>query len=781
MLLGRRRMPLSGALRHCRAFVHSSPSPLLSLHLLLSSHTPDLCSLRRRHGFLVVSGHSSNPFFAAKLISLYAAFRRPDLAHRVFAAAAPSNHGDTFLWNSAIKCYFSAGDFQLTLSLYCRMLSFGTPPNEFSIPMAVSASAELVDLSIGCCIHASAIKFALLPVNSVGVGSSLVYMYTKCGEVGDGFRVFDEMAMRDVVAWTALIVGCVRNGESAMALVCLKEMHQASTHGGERPNSRTVEAGLQACGSLRLLREGNCLHCFALKFGMEHLHSIRLSLLSMYSKCECLDETILVFLALSERDVVSWTAIIGVHIRKGHMIEGVELLIEMRDMGSEPDGVLMSCILLGLRDIGSVCGGKEFHGIILRRNYELNVMVIDALISMYCKFELMDHARNVFDAMGKTNAESWNSMVFGFSKAGMDMNCLDLFREMQFQGLNSNVSSLVSALSSSSRLMALCLGKSIHCHTIRVGLDADISICNTLVGMYGQCGILHLAIRIFEQTSKDVITWNALIAAYARLGYSNNALSLFYQMLLNDVQPNFTTLIIVLSACSHLAALNLGKWIHNYVKEIKLEYDVSINTALVDMYAKCGQLEVSREVFNSMPERDIVSWNVMISGYGIHGCAKEAIEVFREMEKIGVKPNDATFLAILSACSHSGLVNEGKELFEKMSIYYISPTLKHYACMVDLLGRSGYLHEAEAMVLKMPIKPDGGIWGALLGACKMHNDVVMGERVAKRAFESEPENDGYYILMSNMYSSAGRWKEVEMLRGMMKTKGMRKRLGWSSV
>ncbi|KAG6518800.1 hypothetical protein ZIOFF_022281 [Zingiber officinale] len=749
----------------------------LDLHLLLSGHTPDFLSLRRHHALLIASGQSSNPFFAAKIIALYASFRRPDLAHRVFAAAAPSNPRDTFLWNSAIKSHFGAGDFCLAFSLFCGMRSSGAPPNEFTIPMVVSTAAELELLRLGSCIHGTATKFGLLPENSVGVGSSLVYMYTKCGDVAPALRVFDEMTVTDVVAWTSLIVGCLRNGEAEMSLLCLKEMHRVSG----LPNSRTMEAGLQACGSLVALKEGKCLHGLLLKFGMEHFHSVKSSLLSMYSKCECLDETARVFQAMPERDVISWTAMIVVHMRKGQILECMHMFSEMRDSGVDADGVLLSCILLGFSDAGKVCQGKGFHGMVLRRNYELSMLVINALISMYCKFGLLYLARKVFDAVDNRDAESWNLMVISYGKAGLDIECLDLFRQMQFQGLISDLNSFASAISSCSHLMALRLGQSIHCYTMKVSLDECKSICNTLVGMYGQCRAFHLAQRIFEKTSKDAVTWNALIASYAHHGYSHNALSLFYQMLLSDVKPSLTTLIIVLSACSCVGALNLGKWIHNYAKEMELEHDVSLNTALVDMYAKCGQLEISRGIFDSMPERDIVAWNAMLSGYGIHGHAKEAIMLFGEMEKIGIRPNETTFLAILSACSHAGFVDEGKEFFDKMNMYSISPMLKHYACMVDLLGRSGYLYDAEDMVLKMPIKPDGAIWGTLLGACKIHNNVALGERVAKEAFDSEPENDGYYILMSNMYSGDGKWKEVESLRGMMKDNRMKKTVGWSAV
>ena len=224
-----------------------------------------------------------------------------------------------------------------------------------------------------------------------------------------------------------------------------------------------------------------------------------------------------------------------------------------------------------------------------------------------------------------------------------------------------------------------------------------------------------------------------------------------------------------------------GEEIHQYIKERGLEINLSLATALVDMYAKCGQLEQSRELFDSMPEKDVISWNVMISGYGMHGHAKSAIEIYQEMEVSNLKPNSLTFLSLLSACNHSGLVEEGKHLFYKLQDYSLKPNLKHYACMVDLLGRSGLLQEAEALVMSMPISPDGKVWGSLLSACNIHSEIEMGEKVARRAIESDPDNDGYYIMLSNMYSSVGRWEEAENVRKVMKEKGVDKGAGWSVV
>ncbi|KAG1342358.1 pentatricopeptide repeat-containing protein, mitochondrial [Cocos nucifera] len=759
------------------------PPSLFALRLLLFSPTPDLRSLLRRHAVIVASGHSANPFLSAKLISLYAILCRPDLSACVFSAAIPSNSGDTFLWNSIIQAHFFNVDFPLSLRFYSRMLSSGAPPNEFTIPMVASASAELLDLGLGSSIHGNAIKFGLFNGKSTAVGSSLVYMYSKCGVIGDAYRMFDEMPARDVVAWTALIIGCVRNGEFEEGLVCFKKMHRVGGDGGGRPNSRTVEGGMQACGNLGALPEGKCLHGFLLKAGLGYYPSVNSSLLSMYSKCESLEEATIVFQDLSERDIVSWTAIVGVYARKGFIFECLELFQMMQNSGVEPDGVFSSCMLTGFANSGDVSGGKAFHGVMLRRNFVLNTLVGNALQSMYCKFELLEYAKRAFDVVGERDAESWNLMVFAYGKMGLDVKCLDLYRELRFLrlGYSSDLNCLVSVIYSCSQLGALRLGQSIHCYMIKYAVDEDVSVANALIGMYARCGKLDLARTIFDHTTRDVVTWNALIAAYAHLGHSSDALSLFDQMLFEDVKPNSATLVSILSACSHMAALHHGRWIHNYIKEMGLESDVSICTALVDMYAKCGQLEISRAIFDSMPERDVVSWNVMISGYGIHGYAKEALEVFREMEKTSLRPNGVTILSVLSTCGHAGLVKEGKELFCGMGKYSVTPTLKHYACIVDLLGRSGNLCEAEAMVLNMPMEPDSGIWGALLGACRMHNNVEMGERIARRALESDPENDGYYILLSNMYSCAGRWEEVEKLRGSMNNKGVRKKAGWSAV
>ncbi|KAF9608268.1 hypothetical protein IFM89_008553 [Coptis chinensis] len=451
----------------------------------------------------------------------------------------------------------------------------------------------------------------------------------------------------------------------------------------------------------------------------------------------------------------------------------------MQMFGVDPDGIVISCMLSCFGNAGKDYESEAFHGLIIRRNYEFDKMVSSSLLSMYCKCGCLDPAEKLFDGPCEWETNSWNCIVAGYGKVGLETKCIGTFRKMQHIGIESDFSSLPIVISSCFQLGALHLGKSIHCHVIKSGMDESTSVINSLVGMYGKLENLATARKIFFTVDRDIVTWNTLMSAYTHNRLSSEALALFYEMILADLKPSSVTLVIALSACSHLAALDHGKRLHAYIKDMWLECDLSVANALVDMYVKCGQLQTSRVVFDSVSQRDVVFWNVMVSGYGIHGDAKSAVDIFQQLETSDVRPNAVSFLAVLSACTHAGLVEEGKDLFCRMRDYSVVPTLRHYACMVDLLGHSGYLEDAEAMVQSMPLPPDGAMWGALLGACKIYNNVEVGERVARLAIDSDPGNDRYYIMLSNLYSSVGKWKEAEEVRGIMKNKRVRKRSGWT--
>lgn len=688
---------------------------------------------------------------------------------------------DSFLWNSIIKAHFSNGMYSKAIGFYLGMRLSNNLPNQFTVPMVVAAFSELLLLRFGSWIHGLVLKVGVFEGNCA-VGSSFVYMYSKCGVMEDACMVFDEMFVRDVVAWTALVIGFVQNDESEKGLECFCEMHKIGGD-GERPNFRTFEGGFQACGNLGAVIQGRCLHGLSVKTGIGCSQDVQSSILSVYAKCGSEEEAYLSFCEVMEKDIMSWTSIISLYAKLGRINECLGMFTEMQVAGIYPDGMLVSCVLSGLGNSMMILEGKAFHSFIIRRNYKINKMVYNALLSMYSKFGLLPLAEKLFDRIHERDEESWKAMVFGYGKVGMEVKGVELFREMQHRGIETDSNTLLSVISSCSKLGAKRVCWSLHCYVMKSLMHENVSVANSLIDMYGKFGNLTTARKIFSRSQRDTVTWNTLISSCTHNGHFTEALSLFDKMFLEGIKPSSATLITVLSACAHAAALEKGEEVHNFMKKegIELNSNLPLTTALVDMYAKCGKLEKSREIFDSVKDKDVICWNVMISGYGMHGDAKSSLEIFQQLEQLNGRPNELTFLAILSACTHAGLVEEGKSLFCRMREYSLRPTLKHYSCMVDLLGRSGNLQEAEALLLSMPVAPDGGLWGTLLTACNIHNDPEMGIRIAKKAIESDPENDGYYVIISNLYGSIGRWEEAERARIIMKGRGVTKIAGWSAV
>lgn len=273
-----------------------------------------------------------------------------------------------------------------------------------------------------------------------------------------------------------------------------------------------------------------------------------------------------------------------------------------------------------------------------------------------------------------------------------------------------------------------------------------------------------------------------MISGYAQNGQSVEALNSFSQMQLAGVQPDSKTFACLLSACANLAAFEQGVSIHGVVIRSGFQSVVLVENALIDMYAKCGYLEKARGSFDKIPQRNLVSWNVMISGYALNGCGKEAVELFEQMQQSGISPNDVTFISVLCVCCHAGLVGEGQQYFDSMTRYdHIKPTMEHYIFMVDLLGRAGLLDKAEDFINKMPIQPNASVWRILLGACRVHRNVEIGEHVAEQLFEMDPLNAANYVVMSSIYLSAGRWEDAENVRRMMKERGIKKMPGCSWI
>ncbi|XP_026380708.1 putative pentatricopeptide repeat-containing protein At3g23330 isoform X2 [Papaver somniferum] len=389
----------------------------------------------------------------------------------------------------------------------------------------------------------------------------------------------------------------------------------------------------------------------------------------------------------------------------------------------------------------------------------------------------IESVKKVFDMMPSKDIVSWNTVIAGYVHNGMCEEALRTVRNIGRANLMPDSFTLSSILPIFAKYVDISRGKEIHGYTLRHGFDSDDFIASSLIDMYAKCTRVDDSLRIFHLLPQlDVISWNSIIAGCVQNGLFDEGLKLFRQMLTAKVKPSSLTFSSIMPACAHLTTLHLGKQLHGYITRNGFDKNVFIASALVDMYAKCGNIRIARSIFDKMDSPDMVSWTAMIMGYALHGHANEALLLFHKMKMENVRPNYVAFVAALTACSHGGLVDEARMLFNCMiEDYGISPGLEHYAAVADLLGRAGKLEEAYEFISKMHIRPTGSVWATLLSSCRVHKNIELAERVGEKVFQIDPENIGAYILMSNIYSSAGRWKEAAKMRVAMKGRGMTKK------
>eukprot|EP01018_Ginkgo_biloba_P002767 Gb_08744 [translate_table: standard] len=571
---------------------------------------------------------------------------------------------------------------------------------------------------------------------------------------------------------------------------------------------------LQVCIKKKALSEGKLVHSHMNERGFTPDRLLRNTLVSMYAKCGSVVDARQVFDKMPERDACSWSLLVAAYARHGLAEEALALFHQMQGAGVQPNRFTFASVLPACANLASLEVGMEIHEEIIKNGFQSDVFVESALVDMYAKCGSIQKARHLFDKMHQPNVISWNTMIAGYTKNGLldealklfqeipkrdvvswtamiagyvkngqSMEALNLFRQMQQSDVKPDSKTFASVLPACANLASLEQGMNIHEDITRSGFKSDVFVESALVDMYAKCGSIEKARGLFDKMYKrNVVSWTTMIAGYAQSGHGEEALKLFQQMQLTGSKPNAMTFASVLPACANLAALERGMEIHEIIIRSGLQTDVFVNSALVDMYAKCGNIEKARHLFDKMHQRNVVSWNTMIAGYAMHGCGKEALKLFEEMQYSGINPNDVTLLSILSACCHAGLVDEGQQYFHCMDPYYhIKPAMEHYVCMVDLLGRAGCLDEAQDFINKMPIKPDGTIWRCLLGACRMHSNIDLGEQVAERLFELNPKNAATYVLLSNIYAAAGRWDATENVRKIMKERRIRKTPGCSWI
>ncbi|KAG2684684.1 hypothetical protein I3760_10G086600 [Carya illinoinensis] len=453
--------------------------------------------------------------------------------------------------------------------------------------------------------------------------------------------------------------------------------------------------------------------------------------------------------------------------------------------GNPVPHLLKKCINLLQLCASSIIRLKQIHAFSIRHgvslsNPDMGKHLIFTIVSLSSP---MSYAQHIFSKLQGPNIFTRNTMIKGYAESANPRPAVELYYQMHMSSIEPDTHTYPFLLKAVAKLTAVREGEKIHSIAIRNGFESLVFVQNSLVHMYAACGHAECAHRMFELTpEKDLVAWNSVINGYALNGMPNEALTLFREMGLEGVQPDGFTMVSLLSACAELGALALGRRAHVYMFKVGLSVNLHANNSLLDLYAKCGSIRDAQKIFDEMKERNVVSWTSLIVGLAVNGFGKEALELFKDLEKEGFVPTAVTFVGVLYACSHCGMVDEGFNYFERMKKEYgLVPRMEHYGCMVDLLGRSGKVKEAYEYIQNMPLQPNAVIWRTLLGACTIHGLLSLGEVARARLLELEPGHSGDYVLLSNLYAAERHWSDVQKLRRTMLTEGVRKTPGYSLV
>lgn len=731
------------------------------------------------HAHAIKTGFRGHEFVESKLLQMYGRCGRLGDANLLFDKMPLKN---LYSYTAILNLYEDVGYFMEAVSLFQELLFEDIQLEFFLFPIILKICSGLSMVELGRQLHGMVIKYQF--VSNIYVGNALIDMYGKCGSLDDAKKFLSMMTERDCVSWNSIVTACAANGMVFEALEFLERMSSSddimpnlvswsavvggfAQNGfdqeaigmffrmqaeGLQPNAQTLASVLPACARLQKLNLGKNFHGYITRHGFMSNPFVVNGLIDVYRRCADMGSAFKLFSKFSEKSNVSCNTMIVGYSENGNISKARELFDQIEQMGIKKDTI------------------------------------------------------------------SWNSMISGYVDNFLFYEALSMFRELLMEdGIEPDSFTFGSALTACADMASLRLGKEIHAHAISLGLQSNTFVGGALVEMYCKCHDLAAAQIAFDDViERETATWNALISGYARCnqiqsiqnllqkmkedGFEANsytwngiiaghvenghhvaAMQLFFEMQASNLTPDIYTVAIVLSACSSLATMECGKQVHAHSIRRGFDLDAYIGAALVDMYAKCGSLMHAQLAYKRILKPDLVSQNAMLTAYAMHGRGEDGIAHFQTMLAKGFRPDDVSFLSVLSSCVHAGSIEMGCRFFDLMEFYNVKPSVKHYTCMVDLLSRAGQLHEAYDIIKKTPVTPDSVMWSALLGGCVIHGNVELGQIAAEMLIELEPNNTGNYVLLANLYAYAARWSDLVRTRQKMKKEGMQKSPGYSWI
>ncbi|XP_071689932.1 putative pentatricopeptide repeat-containing protein At3g11460, mitochondrial [Rutidosis leptorrhynchoides] len=724
----------------------------------------------------------------------------------------------------------------LARGLHCQLITKGLGVSTF-------VQNNLINMYASCgLIDDASLVFDEIELKNVFSWNAMIEVLVNSGRIMGAQKVFDEMPQRDVVSWNSMMSGYFRNGlieKTVEVFVLMVRCFECV------PDAYSFTCVMKACASLGNLNLALQVHGLAQKFEFLGDNSVESSMVDMYIKCGKPDIAEQIFLKISnpssfswnsmiygysklygaqralelfddmpKRDVVSWNMIVSILSKHGNVMKTLSMFIEMCRQGFKPNSMTYASVLSACTSIYELTWGTHLHGRIIRIQQDVDVYVGTSLIDMYAKCGLYVKARQVFNNLKHHNIVTWTSLIGGAVHCSNEEEAIKLFKQMKTVPVASDHLTLATVLNACCNLKDIDLGTQIHAYSFRIGMNTLTPVANALITMYAKCSDIQSANNVFQQMSfrdiiswttmissfsqsgnvvkareyfdkmpeRNVVSWNSMLSGYVQCGFWEEGLKIYVLMSQQGVKPDWITFVCSINACANGAVLKLGNQVVAQAEKSGYGSDVSVKNSIVTMYSKCGRIKDAEKTFDLIVSKNLITWNAMMAGYAQSGQGDQVIETFEKMIRSGIRPDNISYVSVLSGCSHSGLLSEGQHYFNMLiEDQSINPTCEHFACMVDLFGRAGLVEKAKDIIENMRMKPNAAVWGALLGACRIHGDSTMAETALKNLVELDAEDSGSYVLLANLYSDSGNLENVSNVRRIMKDKGIRKDPGCSWI
>jgi pentatricopeptide repeat protein len=729
------------------------------------------------HATSVKLGMASDTFTTNHLLIFYSRRALLGCALHLFEQMP---HRNLVSWTAMLSGSMRNGAPDLALGLFVSMLRTGFCPNEFSLANALGACQSTARAKLGCSLHGLTAKVGL-DANPY-VGSSLLLMYAKHGRVAAAEQLLANIWSKDTACWNAMLEGYVLNGRGYNAMRTVVMMHRR----GIPFDLFTYISALKASSVDGEVNFGRQLHGLIIHNMFQSDTSVMNVLVDMYFRAGLKETAMAIFGKIQRKDTVSWNTVISCLANDEDERAAASCFIHMSTSGCKPNQVTFSVMLRlsGATEDASL--GLQIFALAFCNGYSDDVLVANAAINMLSRCGFLDSAYGLFSGLSVRNAVTWNEMIAGYSLHSCSQDVMRLFRSLLCFGATPDEFTYPTVLSAFQQAHDTRNHEQIHASILKRGFASCQFVSTSLIKAMVASGLVQSSLKIIQDGGKmDLVSWGVIVSAFLKHGLNDEVLYLF-NLFRGDGSdsPDEFILASIMNACANAALIKRCRCIHSLVFRTGYGRHFCVASALVDAYAKCGDITAAESVFKAISSvtGDAILYNTMLTAYANHGLIEEALSLYQEMTKIQLAPTPATFVAVISGCSHLGLVEQGKLLFISMlSAQGMNPTRANYACLIDLLARKGLLEEAKGVIESMPFQPWPAVWRSLMNGCQIHGNKELGVLAAEHILRMVPRSYGAYVSLSNVYAEDGEWQFAEETRRRMAKYQVQKVQGYSSL